>query len=161
MTTVNTIYTAKKIEEQRFEFFFYINNKIICQRFFNIKEYNEKVLSSLELKELMDNITGLNTNGFVELGIIPNMLKNKTIEYLWENYNPYYIQTIEESKNNFDKIDVFQFEIRVDKKTVCKSQFSGNLFPPKVRYSVDIKEIIPSIITEIKDYFSQKRYTLV
>jgi len=44
---------------------------------------------------------------------------------------------------------------------VGKSIFSGNLFPPKVRYAVDIKEIIPSIMSEIRAYLSQKNYTNV
>jgi hypothetical protein len=39
--------------------------------------------------------------------------------------------------------------------------FSGNLFPPKVRYSVDIKEIIPSIINEIRYSLAQKKYTIL
>lgn len=152
MTTVNTTYTAKKIEEQRFEFVLLINDKIICQRYFNVRDYNQDVVKSLELKELMDTITGND-------GIIPNHLKKRTIEYLWDNYNPYYIQTEEESKNNFDKIDNFQFEIKVDKEVICKSYFPANPYSPKVRYSVDIKELIPSIITEIRDYLSLKKYT--
>jgi hypothetical protein len=34
-------------------------------------------------------------------------------------------------KNNYDKIDNFQFEIKVDKVSVGKRN-SGNVFPPKV-----------------------------
>ena len=65
------------------------------------------------------------------------------------------------TKINSDKIDDFQFEIKVDKKTVIKGGFSGNLFPPKVRYAVDIKEIIPSIMTEIRYFLSKENYTMV
>ena len=46
-------------------------------------------------------------------------------------------------------------------RTVAKSEFCGNLFPPKVRYAVDVREIIPSIMSEIRHYFSQKNYTMV
>jgi hypothetical protein len=153
--------TPKKIEEQRFEFLLYINDNIICQRYFNIRDYNEDSVKSLKLKELMDTLTGVSNDILGELGVIPNHLKNKTIDYLWNTYNPYYVQTEENSKNFSDKIDDFQFEIRVDKSVVAKSQFSGNLFPPKVRYAVDIKEIIPSIISEIRYYLSQKKYQKV
>ncbi len=159
MTTVNTTYTAKKIDEQRFEFVLFINDKIICQRYFNVRDYNKDVVNSLELKELMDILTGKNINDLGNWGIIPNFLKKRTIDYLWDNYNPYYIQTEDESKNNFDKIDSFQFEIKVDKEVISKSYFPANSFSPKVRYSVDIKELIPSIITEIRDYLSLKTYT--
>jgi hypothetical protein len=45
----------------------------------------------------------------------------------------------------------------VDKVSVGKSEFSGNVFPPKVRYAVDIKGIIPSIINEICYFLSQRK----
>jgi hypothetical protein len=153
--------SPKKFEEQRFEFVLYINNNIICQRYFNIRDYNEEILKSFELKELVDRITGLSNGDFGGLGIIPKYLQKKSMEYLWGNYNPYMVQTEESAKPTSDKIDNFQFEIKVDKKTVIKSEFSGNLFPPKVRYSVDVREIIPSIMNEIRNYFSQKTYTMV
>jgi hypothetical protein len=35
---------------------------------------------------------------FGEMGLIPNHLKNKTIDYLWGNYNPFYLQGDEGSK---------------------------------------------------------------
>ena len=149
----------KKIEEQRFEFVLYINRNIICQRYFSIKDYNEKSLNSLELKELMDTLVGMNNGQFGSLGLIPAQLKAKAVDYLWKNYNPYYTKKEDTPKNLFEKEDVFDFEIKVDKVTVAQSTFSGNFFPPQVRYQVDIKEIIPSIISEIKYTLSQKKYT--
>jgi hypothetical protein len=153
--------TSKKFEEQRFEFVLYINNNIICQRYFNIRDYNEEILKSFELKELVDRITGLSNGDFGGLGIIPKYLQKKSMEYLWNNFNPYMVPSEEVAKPTSDKVDNFQFEIKVDKKSVIKSEFSGNLFPPKVRYSVDVREIIPSIMNEIRGYFSQKSYTMV
>jgi hypothetical protein len=153
--------TPKKIEEQRFEFILYINDHIICQRYFNIRDFNEDSLKSLELKELMDNIVGMNNGQYGSLGIIPRYLQNKSKDYLWDNYNPYFVQKEETTKNIFDKIDNFQFEIKVDKNSVAKSEFCGNYFPPKVRYAVDVREIIPSIMSEIRHSLSQKNYSLV
>lgn len=162
MTTGGTpTYSMKKIEEQRFEFLLYINDHIICQRYFNIRDFNEESINAFEMKDLVDKIAGMNNGSWGELGIIPKHLKNKTVDYLWENFNPYYIQQEENVKNQVEKIDNFQFEIKIDKKSVVKTQFSGNVFPPKVRYAVDIKEIIPSIMTEIRDYLSQKNYSKV
>ena len=157
MTTV--VNTNKKMEEQRFEFILYINNHIICQRYFNIKDYNEKSTNSLEMKMLMDNIVGLNNGNLGKMGIIPAHLKNRSVDYLWKNYNPYYSQKEDAYKNIFEKEDIFKFEIRVDKMVVAESEFCGNYFPQQVRYQVDIKEIIPNIISEIKDYLSKKKYT--
>lgn len=147
-----------KIEEQRFEFVLYINKNIICQRYFSIKNYNEKSLNSLDLKRLMDSLVGMNNGQFGSLGLIPAHLKAKAVDYLWKNYNPYYQKKEDVAKNIFEKEDTFDFEIKVDKMTVAQSTFSGNFFPPQVRYQVDIKEIIPVIISEIKNVLGQKKY---
>jgi hypothetical protein len=160
-TTKNPVFDPKKIEEQRFEFVLYINNHIICQRYFHIRDFNEESVNSLEMKHLMDSICGMNLNDFGAVGIIPNHLKNKSIDFLWNTYNPYSTTTEQSTKNIYDKIDDFQFEIRIDKQTVAKTMFSGNPFPPKVRYAVDIKEIIPTIMSEIRSSLSQKNYTKV
>lgn len=157
LTTEN----SKRVEEQRFEFLLYINNHIICQRYFNIKDYNEDCVDSFEMKELIDAIVGMNNGQYGDLGIIPHHLQKKTLEFLWDGYNPYSITPETAPKNIYEKIDNFQFEIRVDKKTVGKGQFCGNVFPTKVRYAVDIKEIIPSIISEIRHYFGLKNYEKV
>ena len=156
-----TVETEKTTEEHVFEFLLYINDHIICQRFLNIRNYNEDSINSLKVKELMDSIIGLNNGKFGELGIIPNHLKQKTLNYMWETYNPYLSNNEDTYKGNSDKIDNFQFEIRIDGKTIGKGEFSGNLFPPKVRYAVDIKEIIPLIVNEIRYYLSLKKYTKV
>lgn len=151
----------KRIQEERFEFVLYINNHIICQRYFDIRDYNQEAINSLELKELMDNIVGMNNGAWGALGIIPSQLKRKSVDYLWGSFNPYYPPREEINKNIFEKLDDFQFEIKVDKKIVAKSGFSGNYFQPKVRYAVDVREIIPSIMYEIRTYLSQKNYTEV
>ncbi len=156
MTTTNVQkpFDGKKIEEQRFEFLLYINNHIICQRYFNIKDFDESNKNGgKHIKELMDNLTGMNNGQYGAMGIIPNFLKERSKDFTWANYNPYATTQESVAKNLFEKIDDFQFEIRIDKKTVAKSMFSGNYFPPKVRYAVDIKEIIPTIIAEIRHYF--------
>lgn len=146
----------KKIEEQRFEFVLYINKHIICQRYFSIKDFNEDSIRSIELKNLMDKIVGIND---YSLGIIPNHLKKKSEDYLWKFYNPFNKQTEVTVKNNFEKEDIYDFEIIVDKFVIAQSFFSGNYFPPQVRYQVDIKELIPQIIYEIKEALSKKNYT--
>lgn len=158
-TTKNSGFDPKKFEEQRFEFILYINNHIICQRYFHIRDFNEESIDSLEMKTLMDEICGMNLGEFGDVGIIPKHLKTKSIDFLWNTYNPY--SDYQEQRNPTEKDDNFQFEIKVDKKLVGKSIFNGNLFPPKVRYAVDIKEIIPLIMSEIRHSLSQKNYTKV
>lgn len=149
----------KKFEEQKFAFVLYINNNIICERYFHIRDYNENVVNSTELDELMDNIVGVNNGAYGSMGIIPKHLKKLSIDYLWSQYNPYVPQEFVQVKNNYEKIDTFTFDIKVGKVSVAKRSFSGNLFPTKVRYQVDIKEIIPSILSEIRYFFSLNLYT--
>ena len=160
-TSKQTTFDQKKIEEQRFEFVLYINNHIICQRYFGIRNFNEDSIQSYEMKELMDTICGMNNGEMGNMGIIPNYLKRKSQDLIWNMYNPYVVMTDFPVKNNFDKNDEFQFEIKVDKKTVAKTAFSGSYFPPKVKYAVDIKEIIPSIMAEIREYLSRENYDKV
>lgn len=151
----------QKFDEQRFEFSLLINNHIICQRFFNIKNFNEDSINSYEIKELMDELCGLNNGSLGTLGIIPKFLKEKSEDFIWSFYNPYNLSYEFPIKNNYDKNDTFQFEIKVDKKSVAKACFSGSYFPPKVKYAVDIKEIIPSIISEIREFLSRDEYNMV
>lgn len=151
----------KKFEQERFEFMLRINGNPICQRYFDIRNFNEDSINSYEMKELMDIIAGMNNGPIGTLGIIPNFLKEKSVDYLWGYYNPWKPQKNEDinRKDIFEKEDVFTFEFRVDDKTVAESIFTGNYFPPKVRYQVNIKDIIPEIISEIRQCLSKKTYT--
>jgi len=151
----------KKIEKQRFEFLLLINGNIICQRYFDIRNYNEDSKNSMEMKELVDNIAGTNNTGYGLLGMIPKFLQDKSREYLWGYYRPHTPQKTEDinRRNIYDKIDTFGFQIKIDGEVVGETSFSGNVFPPKVRYQVNIKDIIPDIIYEIRQSLSKKSYT--
>lgn len=153
-------------EDFRFEFVLYINNgrreesdHIICQRLFDVKNYNEDVRSSLELKELMDTIAGVNNGRYGDMGIIPKFFKEQSKEVCWKLYKPYLINKVDSGRNIFENEDLFTFEIKVDKETIAKSMFSGNWFQTDVRYAVNIRKIIPRIIDEIQKTFSKNGYT--
>lgn len=149
---------------QKFEFVLRINNNIICQRYFSVEGYNRDVLKSSELKTLVDSIAGMNNGDFGACGIIPKFLKDKSVDYLWDRFDPYSEVRREEDaseKNIFKNEDIFTFEIKVDKNVVAKSTFSGNWFPTVVRYQVNIKPIIPEIIEEITEFFTKREYELV
>lgn len=170
--------TNRKNEEQifdepRFEFLLYVNNNIICQRGFNIRDYDEKFTDVVEsneirvfpefseIKDLMDSLTGMNNGVFGELGMIPNYLKSKSMNYLWENYNPFTYQGSDSYKSPNKKGDVFQFEIKADNITLAKSEFPNEFFTLNPKINVDIREIIPEIIKEIRYYLSLKNYSKV
>lgn len=150
-----------KFEQERFEFMLRINGHPICQRYFDIRNFNEDCINSLELKELMDKLVGMNNGPIGSMGLIPDFLKEETREYLWGYYNPWKVQKTEDinQRDIFEKEDTFSFEFRVDNRTVSESTFTGNYFPPKVRYQVNIKKIIPEIIHEFRECLSKNRYT--
>jgi hypothetical protein len=151
----------KKYSNYSFEFLLKKNNHIICQRYFNIDNYNSDVLNSNEVKKLMDSLAGMNNGEFGSCGLIPSFLKSKSVDFLWDRYNPFSEFNVENdnvSRNIFENEEFFTFEIRVNKRIVGQSIFSGNYFPTAVRYQVNIKEIIPDIINEITECFSREEY---
>ncbi len=217
------IYSQSDIKEERFEFVLYVNNHIICQRFFPINHFDETIINNLKsldlsekmnyenflpsndfekemedsylLKELVDNIMGTNNGQWGELGIIPAFLKEKSINYLWDDYRglydtfgnkivtdskgnliykntlePYLLgkdmikygdihqQNEEQLKNSHKKIDILTFEIKIDKKVLVSSKLQNYFYPLSAVNTVKIKEIIPSIITEIRSFLSKKNY---
>ena len=130
---------------KKFEFILSINGNIICQRYFSVKNFNPKVLRSVDLTECVEECVRL----------IQKDLKNKTYEYMYNSYNPYRKQLQEDImvENIYDNEDVFDFEIKIDERTIIKKRFTGNVYPQRVRYSVDVRKIIPSIIKEIQETF--------
>lgn len=156
---VTTKENQSQFKEERFEFIFYINNHIVCQRFFNIPNFNEESIVSLEIKEMLDTIGGMKNGKFGELGLIPNHLKKKSMELLWDNYNPNTVQSDRSSKYSNKKGDYFQFEVLVDKKVVGKIEFANEFYTLSSENIIDIKDIIYLIISEIKYNLSLKKYT--
>lgn len=137
---------------KKFEFILYINGNIVVQRYFSVRDFNKNSLHSIEAKECVDNCVYM----------IEDNLKSKTFDYLYKSYNPWKQQLPEDiiSENIYDEEDVFDFEIKTDDKIVAKKRFTGNVYPQRIRYSVDIRKIIPSLIKEIQETFSGENFTV-
>ena len=137
---------------KKFEFILYINGNIVVQRYFSVRDFNQDSLQSIEAKECVDRC--------VEM--IEDDLKSKTFDYLYKSFNPWKEQLPEEivSENIYDEEDVFDFEIKTDDKTIVKRRFTGNVYPQRIRYSVDIRKIIPSLIKEIQETFSGENFSV-
>lgn len=139
---------------KKFEFVLYINNHIICQRYFSVKNFNRDVVRSLDLKWCVDDC----------VEIINRDLKAKSIDFLYKQYNEFVKQTQEEldsiRQDIYENEDVFDFQIKIDDKPVITKRFTGNIHPQRVRYSVDVRSIIPIIINTIQDVFSQEEFTV-
>ena len=145
--------SKKNYENLPFEFYLRINGneRPIVGRNFNVRGYNSKSLRSMDIKYCIDEVVGM----------IEDQFRSKSEDYLYRYYNPYSTQNTEEieSKNIFEDDDLFSFEIKVHGKVVAQKQFSGNWYPPKVRYDVDIRKLIPGIISKIQKTLSSKNLT--
>jgi len=141
----------KKYKTHPYEFLFLINGNPIVGRNFPINNFNRESLKSYELKETIDDAVGL----------IQNHFKNKTYNYMDRYYN-YFVASTEEQTEPIDiyeNEDFFTLQIKVRGRVVCERIFSGNDYPPNVRYDVDIRKIIPKIIEYLQQGLSRKNYT--
>jgi hypothetical protein len=164
-----TVEMQKRVEVERFEFSFFVNDNIICQRYFKIRDFDEnlapldeygarnykanmkkELVKIATLKELAESVAS------VDYGIIPNFLKRKSIDYLWDNYKPYYAQNEDSYKTPPKKGDMFQFEVKVDTQSILRVEFPNEYFTLNPKINVDIREVIQEIITEIRYYLSVK-----
>jgi hypothetical protein len=141
----------KKYKTHPYEFLFLINGNPIVGRNFPINNFNRESLKSYELKETIDDTVGL----------IQNHFKNNTYNYM-ERYFNYFVASTEEQTEPVDiyeNEDFFTLQIKVRGRVVCEKIFSGNDYPPNVRYDVDIRKIIPKIIEYLQQGLSRKNYT--
>ena len=140
----------RKYDNLPFEFYLRINGneRPIVGRNFGIKGYNSQSLRSMEMKECIDDC----------VSAIEKQFKAKSEDYSYKYYNSYEKQNEDDidRRNAFDNEDIFTFEIRAFGRTVATKMFSGNWYPPKVRYDVDIRKLIPSIISTIQETLSEE-----
>jgi hypothetical protein len=138
-----------KNEELKYQFVLYINDHIICQRYFNIIGFDEESVDSLQIKDLMETIAGVNLGTHGSLGIIPRYLQKKSLTYMWDNYNPYSTQQEENIKGISDRKDNFQFESKVNDTGTYFDRNGNSIFFNK--YS-DQCWLIQIPCTPIRDY---------
>jgi hypothetical protein len=128
------------------EFLITLNDNFVVQRFFNVKGFNPKAKSSVELMSYMFELkTDLQTK-----------LRNKCVVYMLENRFQ-----IEEDSNvletsNTDGPERFNIILRVGNETICHYVIDAKLYPPKVRYTLDVRPSIKNILRELTDIFSAK-----
>lgn len=133
---------------KKFEFVLRIDNNIICQRFFTVKTFNQKVLRSLDLKYIVDDI----------VNYIKDDLKLKSKLYLWDHYNPYIEQKDVVVSDIYKEENYFIFEVKIDNRVVSAKMFDANVYPHKVRFDVNIKHLVGPIISELQGVFSSNKF---
>ena len=121
-----------------------VNDNIIVQRYFNVREYNPNARNSMDFKEYMDDmIESLNYQ-----------LKMKAVSYLLENQydiqnNPSLLNT-----SYIDGPEYFNIYLKQGDKLLCHRRFDAKIYPPKIRYTVDIRQTIKTILQDLNSIFS-------
>ena len=138
----------KDQDSVKLEFLMMVNDNIIVQRFFNVREFNDKAKNSLELYELIHTL---------KLDV-QSQLALKTVTYMSDNMyeiinNPVILET-----SYIDGPEYFNIFIKQNDMTICHRQIDAKVYPPKVRYTVDLRPRLKSILSELTDIFSGKKF---
>jgi hypothetical protein len=139
----------KDQESVKLEFLMMVNDNIIVQRFFNVREFNNEGKNSLELYELLRE--------FKE--DIQSQLSLKTVTYMTDNMyeiinNPAILDT-----SYIDGPEYFNIFIKQNDVTICHRQVDAKVYPPKVRYTVDVRPHLKNLLMNLTDIFSSKNLT--
>jgi hypothetical protein len=139
----------KEQEITKMELLLTLNDKIIVQRFYNVKGYNPTSKNSIELYDFLYEVKE-------ELSYD---LKTKTVIYMMDNMNQ-----IMEDESVLDTSmtngpEYFNIYIKLGEQTLCHRQFDAKLYPPKVRYTVDVRPYLKNILKGLTDIFSGENLT--
>ena len=58
-----------------------------------------------------------------------------------------------------DGPEVFNIFVKVGDQIITQRIFDGKLYPPKVRYTVDVRPYLKEVLRELTDIFSRKNLT--
>jgi hypothetical protein len=127
----------------KFEFLLTLDGNIICQRYFNVKDYVEQARRSLDLHYYIKNICE----------DISEDLKIKSSNYLCENQNFILNSENVEDLNDGQK-EHFLMEIKLGDDVFISRIFPAYYYHPKVRYTVDIRPKLKTILADLTDILS-------
>ena len=139
----------KDQESVKLEFLMMVNDNIIVQRFFNVREFNNEGKNSLELYELLREFKD----------DIQTQLSLKTVTYMTDNMyeiinNPAILDT-----SYIDGPEYFNIFVKQNDVTICHRQVDAKVYPPKVRYTVDVRPHLKNLLMNLTDIFSSKNLT--
>jgi hypothetical protein len=139
----------KEMDITKMEFLLTLNDIIIVQRFYNVRNYNSSVRNSLEIYDLMFQIKNE----------LQNDLKCKTIVYMIDNKSLIEQDAKVMNTSMTDQPEYFNMYIKLGDETICHRQFDAKMYPPKVRYTVDVRPYLKSILKDLTDIFSEENLT--
>jgi hypothetical protein len=139
----------KEQDSTKMEFLLTLNDNIVVQRFFNVRGFNPKAKNSVELYDTVSHIKDQ----------LQYHLKMKTVIYMMDNRDAITHDPSIMNTSYTDGPEVFNLFIKVGDTTICHRVFDGKFFPPKVRYTVDVRPFLKEILRDLTDIFSTQKLT--
>jgi hypothetical protein len=137
----------KDQEITKLEFLLTLNENIIVQRFFNVRNFNPKAKDSVDLYEAVKYFSEQ----------LMYHLKMKTVIYMMDNQDSITLDETILNTSFTDDSENFNIFIKIGDQTICHRIFDGKIFPPKVRYTVDVRPFLKDILKELTDIFSDQK----
>lgn len=131
----------------KFEFILTLENNIVCQRNFNVINYNEKSKNSLDLYETVKYICD----------DITDDLKNKNCEFLLENKNLFFSEEFTDETTQKTNDD-FVLKIKNGDNVLIERCFPSYYFYSKIRNTVDIRPKLKQYLGDLSKVLSLKKY---
>ena len=129
----------KQTDVTKVEFLLTLNENIIVQRFLNVKNINPNVKKSYELYE--------SVRYFAEE--LSWFLKNKAIQYLTENQSTITMDPDVMNTSSTNEAENFNIYVKIGDQLVSHRIIDGKQYPPKVRYTVDVRPFIKDYLKEL------------
>jgi hypothetical protein len=133
----------------KMEFLLTLNDNIVVQRFYNVRNYNHSAGYSVELVEFMRQ---------VEDDLVRD-LKMKTVMYMMDNQESIYLDPEVLNTSNTDGPEYFNMYVKMGEDKIFHRIFDAKLFPPKVRYTVDVRPSLKNILKGLTDIFSGENFS--
>ena len=136
----------KNQDSVKLEFLMTVNDNFIVQRFFNVRNYNKRAKNSYDLYEYLKDFSE----------ILVKDLKSKTLDYMSENLyqimsNPTILET-----SNTEGPEYINIYLKKDGMTMCHRVVDAKMFPPKIRYTVDVRPHLKTLLYDLTDIFSSE-----
>ena len=133
----------------KMEFLITLNNNIVIQRFFNVRGYNPTARASMELHNYIQEFVGQ----------FEESQKMRTVMYMLDNQSEITEDPTILDTNNTDGPELFHFYVKIGEQTICHRILDAKIFPPKIRYTVDIRQQAKSVLKELTDIFSGQKFS--
>jgi hypothetical protein len=128
----------------KMEFLLTLNDNIVVQRFYNVRNFNPQARHSYDLPYFMKQ---------VEDDLVTD-LKMKTVMYMMDTQEAIYLDPEILNTSNTDDPENFNMYVKLADDVIFHRIFDGKLYPPKVRYTVDVRPSLKNILKGLTDIFS-------